>query len=100
VRVVLTRRALADLDAIADYIGQDSPQRALDFTRALRDKCKDLGDLPEAWPVKQGWNPMGARIRHWRGYLIVYVVLAQRIDVLHVVNGARDLDALLGGGAA
>jgi toxin ParE1/3/4 len=100
VKVVLTRRAFADLDAIADYIGQNSPERALDFAIALREKCKELGDMPEAWPVKQGYNPMNARIRHWRGYLIVYVVLAQRIDVLHVVNGARDLDALLSGGGA
>jgi toxin ParE1/3/4 len=53
--------------------------------------------MPEAWPLKRGWNPMGARIRHWRGYLIVYVILPTRIDVLHVVNGARDIDALLGG---
>ena len=96
-KVVLTRRALADLDAITDYIGQDSPQRALDFTSALRDKCKDLGDTPEAWPVKQGWNPMNARIRVWRGYLIVYVVAEKRIDILHIVNGARDLDVLMGG---
>jgi toxin ParE1/3/4 len=97
VKVVLTRRALADLEAIAEWIGQDNPHRALSFTSALRAKCKDLANTPEAWPVKQGWNPMGARIQHWRGYLIVCVVLPVRIDVLHVVNGARDLDVLLGG---
>lgn len=97
-KVVLTRRALADLDALADWIGQDSPRRALAFTSALRTKCKDLAKMPEAWPVKQGWNPMGARIRVWRGYLIVYVVLDKQIDILHVVNGARDLDVLMGGG--
>jgi toxin ParE1/3/4 len=98
VKVVLTRRALADLDAIADWIGEDSPRRALTFTNALRTKCKDLSSTPEAWPVKQGWNPMKARIRVWRGYLIVYVVAEKRIDILHVVNGARDLDVLMGGG--
>ena len=96
-KVVLTRRALADLDAIADWIGQDSPRRALSFTTALRAKCKDLANMLEAWPVKQGWNPMGARIRVCRGYLIVYVVAEKRIDILHVVNGARDLDVLMGG---
>lgn len=95
-KVVLTRRALADLDAIADWIGQDSSRRAVSFTKALRAKCKDLASTPEAWPVKQGWNPMGARIRVWRGYLIVYVVLGKQIDILHIVNGARDLDVLMG----
>jgi toxin ParE1/3/4 len=96
-KVVLTRRALADLDTLADWIGNDNPSRAVTFVVALREKCKDLAAMPVAWPLKRGWNPMQARIRHWRGYLIVYVVLADRIDVLHIVNGARDLDALLGG---
>jgi toxin ParE1/3/4 len=96
-KVVLTRRALADLDAIADWIGNDNPSRAVTFVVALREKCKDLATMPDAWPLKRGWNPMKAHIRHWRGYLIVYAVLADRIDVLHIVNGARDLDALLGG---
>jgi toxin ParE1/3/4 len=96
-QVKLTRRALADLDQIALWIGEDNQERALSFVVALREKCAQLGEMPEAWPLKRGWNPMGARIRHWRGYLIVYVILPTRIDVLHVVNGARDIDALLGG---
>jgi toxin ParE1/3/4 len=96
-KVVLTRRALADLDAIAEWIGRDNPNRAVTFASELREKCRSLSDMPEAWPLKQGWNPMQARIRHWHGYLIVYVVLEGRIDVLHIVNGARDLDTLMGG---
>jgi toxin ParE1/3/4 len=96
VKVVLTRRALADLENIADWIGQDNPDRAVTFIVALREKCHELSAFPEAWPLKQGSNPMQARIRNWHGYLIVYVILKSRIDILHIVNAARDVDALMG----
>jgi toxin ParE1/3/4 len=96
-KVNLTREAMIDLDKILDWIGKDNPQRALSFVDQLYEKCEQLAEMPEAWPLKKNPNPRKARVRVWRKYLIVYVILENQIDVLHVVNGARDLDGLLEG---
>jgi len=42
--------AETDLEAIADYIGQDNPKRALSFTRELVARCKRIATQPRAFP--------------------------------------------------
>ena len=49
--VVWTERAWSDLDRAADYIARDNPVRALSFVRELYERCLDIAEMPEAWPI-------------------------------------------------
>ena len=50
-KVNLTERALADLKAIARWIGLDNPDRADSFSAELRSACLGLGSHPMRFPV-------------------------------------------------
>ena len=56
-KVVISQAAEADLEAIADWIAQDSPQRALSFVIELRDACMGLGHMPRSFPLVARYEP-------------------------------------------
>lgn len=93
--VKFTAAAEADLEAIGDYIAQDNPARAISFVRELYRSCTELADLPEAWPIIPRYEHHGIRRRVHGRYLIFYRVAADQIVVLHVLNGAMDVEAIL-----
>ena len=93
--VELTAAAEADLEGIGDYIAQDNPVRALSFVRELSSSGFELADMPEAWPIIPRYEHHGVRRRVHGRYLIFYRVAEGRITILHVLNGAMDVEAIL-----
>ncbi len=90
--------AEAELEAIGDYIARDNPRRAVSFVRDLRDKCLGLADMALAFPLVPRYEDRGVRHRVHGNYQIFYRIAgqpAQRIDVIHVLHGARDFAAIL-----
>jgi len=86
-RVVLAESALADLDAIADWIGRDDQERAESFVESLR-----------RHPVAIRMGGIEIRKLTYRNYLVFYLVLESEVSVIHILHGARDWAALLGEG--
>jgi toxin ParE1/3/4 len=93
--VRITDAAEADLEQIGDFIAQDNPARALSFVNEILDRCLRLADAPRGFPLVPRYEQSGIRRRPYREYLIFYRVEAERIDVLHILNGARDYEAIL-----
>jgi toxin ParE1/3/4 len=93
--VVITEAAEADLEAIGDWIAADNPARALTFVLELRDRCLALADMPRAYPLVPRYEHLGVRRRSHRDYLIFYRIAGERIEVLHVLHGARDYEPIL-----
>lgn len=93
--VEITAEAEADLEAIGDYIARDNPARAASFIRELGRSCMELAQLPEAWPVVPRYEVHGIRRRVHGRYLIFYRVHPGRVTVLHILNGAMDVEAIL-----
>ena len=93
--VDFTAAAEADLEAIGDYIAQDNPARALSFVQELSRSCIGLADMPEAWPIIPRYEHHGVRRRIHGRYLIFYRFAVGRIIILHVLNGAMDVEAIL-----
>ena len=91
----ITSAAEADLEEIADYIARDSPVRAMTVVRELYGRCFDIADMPEAWPVVPSYEHHGIRRRVHGRYLIFYRVGEDRIVILHVLNGAMDVETIL-----
>lgn len=94
-KVVLTAKAVRDLEAIGDRIFKDNPERALSFVEELRACCLSLKEQPRAWPVVPRYEALGIRRRLHRGYLIFYRISAERIEVIHILHGARHYEPLL-----
>lgn len=93
--VEFTVAAEADLEQIGDCIARDNPIRALNFIRELARSCLELAHLPEAWPVVPRYEHHGIRRRVHGRYLISCRIIGDRITVLHILNGALDVDAIL-----
>lgn len=93
--VIITDEARSDLDRIGNYIALDNPRRAASFVAELLDRCRRLADMPRAFPMVPRYEHTGVR-RHTHGaYLIFYRIGVESIDVLHVLNGAQEYEAIL-----
>jgi toxin ParE1/3/4 len=94
-KIVVTAEAEADLEAIGDYIARDNPERALSFVRELHQLCLDIADMPRAWPLVPRYEHHGVRRRVHGRYLIFYRMADDRITILHILNGAMDVERIL-----
>jgi toxin ParE1/3/4 len=93
--VVITDAAENDLEAIADWIANDNPERALTFVRELRQRCERLADAPRGYALVPRYEHTGVRRRPYRDYLIFYRIGDDKIEVLHVLHGAREYEPIL-----
>ena len=93
--VVITFEAEADLEQIAAYVAEQSPRSALKLVRELRQRCESLADAPRAYPLVPRYEHSGIRRRLFGQYLIFYRIGEDAIEVIHVLHGARDYEALL-----
>jgi plasmid stabilization system protein ParE len=61
----------------------------------LLDQCEALEDFPQRYPLVPRYEHHGIRRCVHANYLIFYRVGTQQIDVIHILNGAQDYEALL-----
>ena len=94
-RVVITDAARADLIEIGEFIRPHNPKRAESFVDELLDRCEALADMPRAFPLVPRYEQYGIRRYVYRDYLIFYRVLENLVEVIHILHGARDYEALL-----
>lgn len=94
-KVKVTDRAQVDLDEIAAWIAADHPKRAVSFAEELWSRCQSLASRPERFPVVR--STRGRRIRKLshHGYVILYFVMEDHVEVVRIVQGSRDWVALL-----
>ena len=95
-RLVLSPRAAADLEEIADYISRDNPTRAASFVAELETKCRAVAETPELYPARTDLAA-GLRMAVHGRYLILYRDLTDEnaVRIERVVHGARDLPRLV-----
>jgi addiction module RelE/StbE family toxin len=94
-KLVITDEAKADLRQISEWIAEDNPARALSFVDELEDRCARLLEMPRAYPLVPRHENSGVRRVPHGDYLIFYRVTADTVDILHVLNGARDYEPIL-----
>ncbi len=92
-RLVVRPQALTDLDDIFDYIADDSLDRAIAFLRNLYQQMETLAANPGIGRRRDALLP-GLRSLPYGNYLIFYTPLDDGVDIVRVLNGARDLEAL------
>jgi plasmid stabilization system protein ParE len=93
--VVVAPAAEADLESIGDCIAAHKPARAVTSIRELRGQCLELGEIPEVFARVPRYERHDICRRVFGNYLIFYRIDADRIVVLHILNGAMDYEAVL-----
>jgi plasmid stabilization system protein ParE len=86
--VALTAEALADLARIRTHIAQDDAVAAARVARELVSRCDRLRRFPERG--SPGRVTGTREIASFRPYVIVYRVLAERVEILRIWHGAQD----------
>ncbi|HYN00308.1 MAG TPA: type II toxin-antitoxin system RelE/ParE family toxin [Aestuariivirgaceae bacterium] len=94
-RVVFTEAAESELEAVSDWIATDNPERAITFVAEIAERCHSLADSPEAFPIVPRYKRAGVRRLVFRDYLIFYRISRDRVEILHILHGARDYEAIL-----
>lgn len=94
-KVIVTDAAWHDLRRIGVTVSEYSMRRAETFVEELYDKCYDLQAMPYAFPLIRGPAPTGIRRRVHGNYLIFYRVTGESVEILHILHGAMDHEAIL-----
>jgi toxin ParE1/3/4 len=94
-RYVLSERAEQDLFEIAVYIGRRNEAAALQLVDRVHRKSQRLAEYPLLGTQRSDLLP-GSRSEPVGNYLIFYYPAEFGIQVIRIVHGARDLEALFG----
>lgn len=92
--VIIKRpRALSDLAEIWDYIADDSETRADVFVATIDTKFQTLAIQPGIGRLRDELAT-GLRSLPVGRYVIFYLSLANGVEIIRVLHGARDIDNL------
>ncbi|MEP9378280.1 type II toxin-antitoxin system RelE/ParE family toxin [Aquabacter sp. CN5-332] len=94
-KVVVTAHAAADLESIADHIARQSPGRAESFIGELEGACLSLAGAAQAYPLVPFYEKTGIRRRVFGNYLIFFKLSPEAVEILRVLHGAMDYEAVL-----
>ena len=92
-KVLRKPQAEADLIEIWTYIAQDSPTRADKLLDEIDEKSQTLAQSPFIGKVR---DELGPKIRSFPigNYVLFYQPIEDGIEIIRVLHGARDIEAL------
>lgn len=97
--VLLTHGAEQDLEAIQDYIAEfDSPAKARLVVDRLIDVVESLARFPERGNYPKELAALGIKAYRqtaFKPYRVIYRVSGRQVVVYLIVDGRRDMQALL-----
>jgi len=92
---VLADAAELDLDAIWEYIAEDNIDAADRWIAKLFDAFEALARTPGMGHTRQDLTSLPVLFWPVGSYLIVYRVQQERVEIVAVTQGARDVPAFL-----
>lgn len=96
-RIAYLSLAVLDLAEIRSYIAADNPDAAQRLGNTLRDLINRLGQFPNLGKPGRvfGTRELNTPKIGKTTYIVVYRVKREEIQILRVLPGMRDVDALL-----
>lgn len=89
----ITAPARKDLDTINDYIAADDLDAADRLLETVYEQCRLLANFPNMGRRRDNFSP-GLRSFPVSSYLILYRSIEGGIEIVRVLSGYRDLEAL------
>jgi plasmid stabilization system protein ParE len=93
-KVIWSREAVDDLEALAEYISRDSSFYAAAFVNEICDASLSLSKFPERGRVVPELANPDVHELIVREYRLVYSIEKSRIIILGLIHGKRDLKKL------
>ena len=93
VQVFWTPQAVADLEAIRNFIARDSPRYGEVVTGTIRRAVRRLRAFPRSGRVVEELADPDIREVIVGAYRVVYYLRQGRAEILTVVHGAEDISA-------
>ncbi|MEZ5477616.1 MAG: type II toxin-antitoxin system RelE/ParE family toxin [Thiolinea sp.] len=87
--VIFSPESENDLEAIADYIAEDNPAKALNFVQELKEHCENLSNFPHRNPVYGEIDDVTVRKYSYKNYIIYYGVGDDILYIFHIWHAAR-----------
>ena len=93
-------QVIRDLIDLATYIAEDNLEASDLFLQAAEETFKQLAKMPQMGKITQFFNPSLTGIRQqgikgFRKYLVFYFPIDEGVEILRVIHGARDIEAIL-----
>ena len=98
-RLELSRFVESDLEAIADFIAEESPDRAVAFIRHIWRAILKIGEQPHLYQLRPEIGE-GTRLAVVDRYVVLFRVIADVVRIERVVYGGCDLPHLFPGSEA
>ncbi|MBW4647252.1 MAG: type II toxin-antitoxin system RelE/ParE family toxin [Kastovskya adunca ATA6-11-RM4] len=92
-RYIISPAASQDLDEISDYFLSRSLEAGERFVNWFEQKCKNLVKFPNMGRSYAEVEP-SLRGVPLEGYIILYRVIEDGVEIVRVVSGYRDLESL------
>ena len=89
VKVIWSPVARRDLEAIADYIANDSPARAAVFVDRLIDAAEQLSEFPESGRTIPEIGDPHSRELIFGAYRLMYHLEPDAVIIVAIVHGSR-----------
>lgn len=89
--VVWSHAAADDFEAIASYLARDSPAYASAFASEVWEASQSLATLSERGRLVRELGQPDLREIYIRRYRLIYRVEAERVAILALIHGRRDL---------
>jgi toxin ParE1/3/4 len=90
---IISQPAIRDLDSISSYFTDVNIEAGEKFLQAFSKRCQQLASFPN---IGRSYDDLqvGLRGLPLEGYIILYRVTADRIEIVRVANGRQDLQSL------
>jgi toxin ParE1/3/4 len=97
----ISPQAELDIAELAMYIGRqsmDAADRLFTEFYALADRLAEFPELGQEFPTSHPrlQRLRVARVPHFPNHLVFYLVQGEGIQIIRVLHGSRDLDAIFG----
>lgn len=90
---IISQPASRDLRAIIDYFAVENIEAGERLLQVFNQKCQQLVNFPNMGREYNNLRP-GLRGLPLNGHIILYQTITDRIEIVRLVNGKRDLKAL------
>lgn len=98
-RLSYTKASTRDLADILSYLAEKAgyTKPALAFVRLLKAQCLKLAELPGSLGRPRDNLRPGIRSFAYRGYVILFQYGDDSLRIIRIIEGHRDIDALMKG---
>lgn len=93
-KVVWSHEAVADLNALAEYIERDSAFYAAGFVQEILDVSRSLNEFSSRGRIVPELRNANIRELFVREYRLIYSIEEPRVVILGLIHGKRDLKKL------